>query len=302
MAQIILRQTVTMGLYMLMGFVLFRTGKLTREGSRCIASMLLWLILPVVIIRSFLKPFSMENLGALGMSFLLGGVAHVVSTVIAYVCFRRYPVDCFSSAFSNVGFMGVPLVTAIFGAESPLYLCGLIVFVNFFQWTWGASLLQKEKKPVQLRGLLLNPMLLAPAIGFLLFVLRLGDRLPTVVTGALGGVAALNGPLAMMVLGVYLAQTKLRTLVTTPRLYATCTIRLLLIPLATLLVLALVPVSTDIRMIVLLGAAAPVGSNVAVYAQLYDNDYPYACQTVALSTVFSILTMPLVMQLANMLF
>ena len=130
MAQIILRQTVTMGLYMLMGFVLFRTGKLTREGSRCIASMLLWLILPVVIIRSFLKPFSMENLGALGMSFLLGGVAHVVSTVIAYVCFRRHPVDCFSSAFSNVGFMGVPLVTAIFGAESPLYLCGLIVFVK----------------------------------------------------------------------------------------------------------------------------------------------------------------------------
>ena len=302
MAQIILRQTVTMGLYMLMGFVLFRTGKLTREGSRCIASMLLWLILPVVIIRSFLKPFSMENLGALGMSFLLGGVAHVVSTVIAYVCFRRHPVDCFSSAFSNVGFMGVPLVTAIFGAESPLYLCGLIVFVNFFQWTWGASLLQKEKKPVQLRGLLLNPMLLAPAIGFLLFVLRLGDRLPTVVTGALSGVAALNGPLAMMVLGVYLAQTKLRTLVTTPRLYATCAIRLLLIPLATLLVLSLVPISTDIRMIVLLGAAAPVGSNVAVYAQLYDNDYPYACQTVALSTVFSILTMPLVMQLANMLF
>lgn len=302
MAQIILRQTVTMGLYMLMGFVLFRTGKLTREGSRCIASMLLWLILPVVIIRSFLKPFSMENLGALGMSFLLGGVAHVVSTVIANVCFRRHPVDCFSSAFSNVGFMGVPLVTAIFGAESPLYLCGLIVFVNFFQWTWGASLLQKEKKPVQLRGLLLNPMLLAPAIGFLLFVLRLGDRLPTVVTGALSGVAALNGPLAMMVLGVYLAQTKLRTLVTTPRLYATCAIRLLLIPLATLLVLVLVPVSTDIRMIVLLGAAAPVGSNVAVYAQLYDNDYPYACQTVALSTVFSILTMPLVMQLANMLF
>ena len=302
MAQIILRQTVTMGLYMLMGFVLFRTGKLTREGSRCIASMLLWLILPVVIIRSFLKPFSMENLGALGMSFLLGGVAHVVSTVIANVCFRRHPVDCFSSAFSNVGFMGVPLVTAIFGAESPLYLCGLIVFVNFFQWTWGASLLQKEKKPVQLRGLLLNPMLLAPAIGFLLFVLRLGDRLPTVVTGALSGVAALNGPLALMVLGVYLAPTKLRTLVTTPRLYATCAIRLLLIPLATLLVLSLVPVSTDIRMIVLLGAAAPVGSNVAVYAQLYDNDYPYACQTVALSTVFSILTMPLVMQLANMLF
>ena len=64
---------------------------------------------------------------------------------------------------------------------------------------------------------------------------------------------------------------------------------------------ALIPVSAEIRMIVLLGAAAPVGSNVAVYAQLYNSDYPYACQTVALSTIFSIVSLPLIMQLANMI-
>ena len=301
MAEIILKQTVTMGIYMLIGFVLYRTNKLTKEGSRCIAAMLLWLVLPVVIIRSFFKPFSMDNLSALGMSFLLGGVAHAVAMLIAWLLFRRHPIDCFSSAFSNVGFMGIPLVTAIFGADSPLYLCGLVVFVNFFQWTWGASLLRKEKTPINIRQLLLNPMLLAPAIGFVLFILNLGNRLPSVITGALDGVAALNGPLAMVVLGVYLAQTEFKTLVTTLRLYWTSAVRLLIIPFATLLLLALIPVSAEIRMIVLLGAAAPVGSNVAVYAQLYNSDYPYACQTVALSTIFSIVSLPLIMQLANMI-
>lgn len=302
MAATILKQTITMGLYMLMGLVLFRTGKLTKEGSRCMATMLLWLILPVVIIRSFLKPFSMETLGALGLSFLLGGLSYVVAMVLSMLLFRKSSLDCFACAFSNVGFMGVPLVTSIFGADAPLYLCGLVVFVNLFQWTWGASLLQKEKKPLAVRGMLLNPMFISTAIGFVLFVTGLGSRLPSVITGTLDGVAALNGPMAMVVLGGYLAQTEMKTLVTTPRLYWNSFVRLVLIPAVTLLVLALVPVAADIRLIVLLGAAAPVGSNVAVYAQLYDSDYPYACQTVALSTVFSIVTLPLLVQLAHLIF
>lgn len=301
MAAIILKQTMTMGLYMLMGLVLFRTGKLAREGSRCLATMLLWLILPVVIIRSFLKPFSMESLSALGVSFLLGGVSYFVAMGISWLIFKAKPLDCFSCAFSNVGFMGVPLVTASFGAEAVFYLCGLVVFVNVFQWTWGAGLLRKDRKALSLRSLLLNPMFMATAIGLVLFVTGLGNRLPSVVTGALDGVAALNGPLAMMVLGVYLAQTKPKSLVIRPQLYWTSVVRLLVIPAVTLLVLAVMPGSAEARMVVLMGAAAPVGSNVAVYAQLYDSDYAYACQTVAHSTVLSILTIPLLMQLAHLL-
>lgn len=302
MAEIIFKQTITMGLYMLTGLVLFRTGKLTKEGSRCLATMLLWLILPVVIIRSFLKPFSMQNLSALGVSFLLGGVSCLVAMALSWLVFKNKPLDCFSSAFSNVGFIGVPLVTASFGAEAVFYLCGLVVFVNTFQWTWGAGMLQKERKPFSWRALLLNPMVAATIIGFALFVTGLGNRLPAVVTGALSGVAGLNGPLAMMVLGVYLAQTDVKSLVLQPKLYWTSLMRLLVVPAVTLLVLAVLPFSTEARMVVLLGAAAPVGSNVAVYAQLYGNDYSYACQTVAQSTVLSILTIPLLMQLASLLF
>ncbi len=302
MAEIIFKQTLTMGIYMLAGLVLFKTGKLTKEGSRCIAQMLLWLILPVVIIRSFLKPFSMENLSALGVSFLLGGVAYGVSMLLSCVIFRRKPLDCFSCSFSNVGFMGVPLVTASFGSDAVFFLCGLVVFVNIFQWTWGASLLRKEKKPFKLRELLANPMLLSAAAGFVIFLTGLGDKLPSVLTAALSGVASLNGPLAMMVLGVYLAQTKPKTLVTRGQLYWTSLVRLMVIPLATMLLFAVLPGSADARMVVLMGAAAPVGSNVAVYAQLYDDDYPYACQTVAHSTILSILSIPAVLMLAGFLF
>ncbi len=302
MAEIIFKQTLTMGIYMLIGLVLFKTKKLTKEGSRCIAQMLLWLILPVVIIRSFLKPFSMENLGALGISFLLGGVAYFVAMGLSWLIFRKKPLDCFSCAFSNVGFMGVPLVTASFGADAVIFLCGLVVFVNFFQWTWGASLLRKEKKPFNAKELLLNPMLLSAVIGFVIFLTGLGDKLPSVLTGALSGVAALNGPLAMVVLGVYLAQTEPKSLVTRGQLYWTSAVRLVVIPAVTLVLFALLPGSAEARMVVLMGAAAPVGSNVAVYAQLYNDDYPYACQTVAHSTILSIVSIPVLLMVAGLLF
>jgi len=127
----------------------------------------------------------------------------------------------------------------------------------------------------------------------------LGVRLPSVVANAMEGIANLNGPIAMLIMGVYLAQADLRKLFITPRLYAISAVRMWLIPLLTLLIFAVLPAANDIRMTLLISASAPVGANVAVYAQLYDADYPYACQTVALSTVASIVMLPLFILLAT---
>jgi predicted permease len=106
----------------------------------------------------------------------------------------------------------------------------------------------------------------------------------------------------MIVLGIYLARTKISALFTTKRLYLVSTVRLLVIPLVTVLVFMLFPVSTPIRMTMLIAGAAPVGANVAVYSQLYDTDYGYACQTVTQSTLFSIVTMPVIIWVAERLF
>ena len=139
-------------------------------------------------------------------------------------------------------------------------------------------------------------------VGFALFITGLGAKLPAVIRGAVSGVAGLNGPLAMIVLGVYLAQCDLKTTFTRPRLYGLSAVRLVLIPLVMLFLLLVVPIDSTIKLVLLTAAATPVGSNVAVYAQLHDADYPYACQTVALSTVLSVVTLPLVLALGNILF
>lgn len=298
---IVFQQTLTMAIYMLVGFALFKGGKITKEGSKSLANLLVWLIIPAVIINSFCVELSLEKLRALGLSALLAAVALAVSAAISHFAFKKSPVDNFAAAFSNCGFMGIPLVRAGFGDEAVFLLVGFVVLLNLLQWTYGAALLKGEKGAVSLKGVLLNPITVGTAAGVVLFVTGLGSRLPGVLGGAIGGLAALNSPVAMLVLGIYMAQTSLKETVMSPRLYVLSAVRLLLIPAVTLALLTPLPVDLTMKYVILLGASAPVGANVAVYAQLYGKDYSYACRTVVLSTVLSILTLPVLVAAAGIL-
>lgn len=301
MAWIILKQTLVMALYMTC-FTLYKTGKITQEGSRTLANALLWLIIPTVLIRSLCVEYTPEKLTMLWQSFLLSTLAMALSIAMSLVIFPKRALDSFSAAFSNCGFMGIPLVTAAFDESVVFFLCGILMWVNVLQWTWGSAHISKQKLTFSLKQLICAPFTVATVVGLVLFLTGWGTKLPTVVQDAMAGVAGLNGPVAMMVLGVYLAQTKLSKLFFIPRLYWVSTVRMWVIPLVTLALFWLLPFDRTMSMTVLISAAAPVGANVAVYAQMYDADYPYACQTVALCTVLSILMMPPFIMVASMVF
>lgn len=88
---IVFQQTLTMAIYMLVGFALFKGGKITKEGSKSLANLLVWLIIPAVIINSFCVELSLEKLRALGLSALLAAVALAVSAAISHFALRRAP-------------------------------------------------------------------------------------------------------------------------------------------------------------------------------------------------------------------
>lgn len=300
--QIVAGQTCVMFLYMLVGFVLSRTGKLTRQGSKDLAGILITLILPAVIIKSFCESFTTEKLVGLAVSTLVAALALGLCMGVARLVFRRAPIDFFSASFSNAGFMGIPLVQALYGVEAVSYLVGYIALMNLLQWGMGLSVLTGKKIRLDLKTVLKNPLLISPFIGLLIFCAGLGDKLPGPVSTAISGIAGTNGPVAMIVLGSYLAESDLKSLFMTVRQYGLCAVRLLLIPLVVMAVFAFLPVDRTVRLAVFIASAAPVGANVAVYAQLFDLDYPYACQSVALSTLLSILTMPVVIVAASFFF
>ena len=107
----------------------------------------------------------------------------------------------------------------------------------------------------------------------------------------------------MFTVGIYLAQTDLRRMFARPSLYLISAARLLLIPAVSLALLSLLPASLySMKMALLLAIACPVGSNVAVYSQLHGKDFSYAAETVVISTILSILSIPLIVCVAQILF
>ncbi len=287
------RQLCIMFIYLAMGYALFRLGVITANGSREIAAMLVKLVIPAVIVNSFCVEFSTEKLRALGVSAGVSAALLALAIITAGLLYRKRPIENFAAAFSNAGFMGIPLVQAVLGEGAVFYIAPFVALLNFLQWTYGVDVIKNERTRPSLKKLLWNPLAVGLILGLVIFVTGLGSALPVLGRTVLVGVCGLNTPLAMLILGVYLAQEDLRRLFTDPGLYLLGAVRLVLIPLLSLLVLWALPVETDAPLALLICASAPVGANVAVYAQLHGKDCSYASRTVALSTLMSLVTLPL---------
>ncbi|MCD8014767.1 MAG: AEC family transporter [Lachnospiraceae bacterium] len=298
MALIVVQQTVVMFLLMAAGYLLFKGGKITVEGSKCIASALLYLVIPCVIVNTFLVEATPEKIRALLLSAGVSALILILAAVISRVAFPKAPVDDFAAAFSNAGFIGIPLVQSVLGSEAVFYISAFIVLINLFQWVYGAPMMRGEKLEFNLRKLLVNPIVIGMVIGLAVFFLSI--PVPSVVCTFLDDVQALNAPLAMLVLGVYLAQTDLLSMFRTARLYKMALFRLILIPALTMAVLFVLPAGwNELRMALLIAASAPTGANVAVYAQVNGGDYSYAVKCVTLTTLLSVVTLPLVVGAAS---
>lgn len=297
MISILVRQIIQMFLLSGIGYVLYKTHKITQEGSKTLGNLLIYLALPAVIINGFLVEYSTEHVLGILYSAAAAAVLLLLSILIARLFFRKDAIASFAGAFSNPGFFGIPLILASLGQGAVFYVACFIAFLNIGQWTYGVSILtgQPISKGFQPKKLIRAPFIIAILIGLILFFTRI--KLPAVISGCLSSVAALNTPLAMFTVGVYLAQTDILGMFKKKVIYLIALVRLLVIPLVAVLLLSLLPDALyAMKMALLLAIACPVGSNVAVYAQLYEKDYPYAVETVVISTLFSILTIPLIVQ------
>lgn len=303
--KLLINQIVIMFLYMLFGYVLYKGKKISKEGSGNMATLLVWLIIPAVVVKSFCIEPTRERIVALLLSIVAAVLVQGMSILISRLFFKKRPIDHFGAAFSNAGFIGIPLVSATVGADAVFYIAFFVAMLNTLQWIYGVAVIT-EKKMTVTKSTLMHPLILGTALGLVLFFTGLGAKLPGTVSGALAGISGLNAPLAMLIMGVYLAQADLRTLWTDKHLYILSLVRLVLIPLLTLAVLwilhLLIPaIHSTLVLALLIAAIAPVGANVAVYAQLHNRDYVYASKAVVLSTLLSLVTMPLVVLLAQYL-
>ncbi len=295
---LLLLQLLKMAIYVLAGYILYRRRVINKEGSRSLAGILLYLALPSVILRSYCLEWTDGLVQTVLLSMAVAAAALIVSMFFSKMVFHRLPIDEFGAAFSNAGFIGVPLVSGALGKEALVFTVGFIALLNVLQWTYGQGILTGDRR-ISLKKLI-HPIPVSFILGLLLMVT--GIRINSTIYSCIDGFAEMNTPLAMTILGVYLAQTDMKEVFCRGRSYKVCIVRLVCIPILTILILTVLPQQyLTMKQSLLIAASAPIGVNVAVYVERLNKEYVYAAQIVCLSTLLSVFTIPLLMILSNYL-
>ena len=285
------------------GYFTVKKGMFTKESLGSITSFLLYIVTPCLIVSSFLSAESGKLDGwTLLLAAVLPALSIVISIALSYLFFRKEPsgrqrVLRFSMIFCNVGFMGIPLVEGIVGSEGVLYGSFFIAVFNIFCWTYGYVMMGGGK--VRLKALLLNPGLIGLVIGLPLYLLDV--PVPALFVEPVELISALNTPLAMIVVGGYIAQVKLRAFVSDLAVYKMAVLRLVVAPLLYLALVWLLRPDETLLMSTVIQAATPVAANCVLFAVQYDSDAELASKSVAVSTALSVVTIPLLTVLVQAL-
>ena len=288
-------------LILLAGFVLVRAGLLRAADSKVLSVILVYLVIPCVIIDAFQIEDTPAIRAGLAVSFAAAAAIHLLFLVLTGLLRRFLDLDAIERAtaiYSNAGALVIPLVQALLGQEYVIYSCAFIIVQLVLLWTHGSMIL-RGAGALSWKAILTNVNLLSIAAGAVLYAGRI--PLPAVLSGAMDDMGALMGPLGMLLAGMAIAESPLRQLVCTPRYYLTAALRLVVYPLAALVLLwatgmaALLPDGHAILMTVYLAAITPACTTITSMVQLYGQDAGKSSALYVMSTLLSIVTMPLML-------
>jgi len=294
-------QMFIMVLLMLVGYGLTKKEILNDIGANQITSIVLYVFGPAIIIKAFLIPFTQKQFIEILLCFVLSTIAIGVSIIIASLVFPKSKgLEKFGVVFSNAGFMGIPLVQGILGSYQVFYLSIYIVVQNIFAWTYGIKCIDSDNMNFSLWKQLVNPSIIAFVIGIFLFLIQL--PIPTAIIQTLDFLGNANTPMAMILLGSFLAKTDLFFLLKEKMSYIVSLLRLVVIPVVMLILLSVLPKEyTDIKYVLLIVSSTPVAAMLTMFSQLYGKDVTYGAKIVSLSNILCLLTMPIILMIASLI-
>ncbi len=299
---LIFEQLVKMFFILLLAFLCYRIGLVNQEGNKSISNLLLMIVNPVLIITVYQTEYDPGLVQGLLLSFLAAALTHVLGIVVSTVFIRSgsgadYSIERFSAMYSNCGFIGIPLIGSVLGDTGVFYLSAYMTMFNLFTWTHGVILMEKKCSLKNLVHGLLSPMFIATLAAIALFFLRI--EIPSVLLDSMDYIADMNTPLAMMVAGFSVAQADILKMCRNLRLYYVSTVKLVLFPLCTIPLFLVLRLPQEVSMTILIAAACPTATTGTMMAIRYRQNYTYASEIFALSTVLSVATMPVVVLTAE---
>ncbi len=295
-------QLAILFLLIFFGYVLGKIKIITSSGIKAFSKFIVKVALPALIISGMMIPLTSEKLYntlyILLISIPTYGFAYCIAVGFSKIFIKdksQSGVYKFALVFSNAGFMGYPVLGAMFGKEAIFYAAVYNITFNVLLYTLGIKLLKTtddENNKFSLK-LLINPGVVASIIGLVLFAT--GLTFPEFLTRSIDSVGGLCTPLSMITIGAMLSIMPIKSMFNNIKVYELAFVRLIVLPVLILLLLRYVFRIQDIWLIAIpvIVAGMPVASNAAMMAKEYNNNPEIASQTILVSTLFSCITIPL---------
>lgn len=302
--EIITGQIAIMFMLIALGFQLYRVGFITDAGTKQMSDLVLYVANPILIARALMTDFDSELLRGGLWAALLAAVLLGVSIVLARLCCRdsdaaREAISRFAVTFSNAGFVGIPLALSTVGAQGVFYISVMNTVQTFLLWTYGVSLASGDPREASPRKVVTNPYIIAMVLGLFCFITSL--RPPVLILQALDALGDLNTGLVMLVFGAYLGECGIRRAFSDVGVAKACLLRLVAMPLlAAALVRAVGPLAElpeAVCLTTVMFQAMPVAAVTSLFAHAYGRGEDFGTSAVALSTMLSLVTLPLMLSL-----
>lgn len=294
------RKIVSLFVMILLGTFLSKKHLITAEESTILSKLTLYAIMPCMILSAFQVEYSAKVLEGLLLAFLAAILLHVLligATALLKRLFSLDGVESTSLIYSNAGNLILPIVVSVLGSEWGIYSSAFLSVQLVLIWSHGRMTLCSQKG-VDLKKIVSNVNMVAVLIGLFFFLVRI--RFPLVVEDAVSSIGSMIGPMSMLIIGILMGEMDFRKILCYPRLWMIVFFRLVVLPLLSLLFLKfsglaqMVPQGETILLVSLLATSTPSASTITQMAQVYGQDADYASAINVVTTLFCILTMPLI--------
>lgn len=284
-----------MFLLVAIGFFIRKRGIVNTEGRMNMIDLCLNLTLPFNVLYSFMREWDWNLFKACGIILLLSVGFNAISVFFSTILYKKKeeqqqkPLK-YGTIISNSGFLGNPMVEGIYGSDGLLYAALFMLPVRIVMWTVGIAVFLKGKNDKLWKNVLTHPCIAAIYVGVIIMVC--GIQFPAFVEKTITGISNCNTPLSMMLVGMMLAEVKPKGLIDKTMVFYTA-VRLLIIPAVVFGITALLPIDSMLRGITVIMAGMPAPITTALLSAKYGGDEKYATGMIFLSTIGSLITLPL---------
>lgn len=310
---VILEQMLKLFLIICLGTLLAKIGILDVHTKQKLTKLMLYVTTPLMIIDAFHDRLLMVESQAEGTQnlsvsylFLMSFVFYILMTVLSFLFIWAMHVPkeqrrlyLFMTIFGNVGFMGFPVVSAVYGNEGLFYAAILNCMFNIIIYTFGVVLMtagdaggKKILQSMKWKKLLLSPAVLCSIVAVIIFSCHI--KLPSIIADTLDTLGGLTSPLAMLVVGANLSGMKIKEMLGNIKLDIYVLVRQFILPLIFWLVIRLICGHAVLAPVWLLLSAMPVANTTALFATEYGGDEKLASESIFLTTLLSLVSFPLI--------